>query len=280
MLLGYVGYYLGRQNLSAAIPLLEEAFGYTNTDLAGIVAISELAYAVGKFVNGPLGDKLGGKKIFLLGLAGTVVFNVLFALSESMGGAVGVSTLTMFVAVWCCCRYSLSMGWGGIAKTIGAWYPPERNGTIMGWISINFQFGGVAATMFALEDVITTQNANNLKCKVIVECANGPVTPNADAILREKKIMVIPDILANAGGVAVSYFEWIQNKNGFYWSVEEVHERLRTMMVREFKNVYERYRQQKLDMRTAAYAHALERLGEAIEALGTHAFYSGNGGHV
>ncbi|MCA8925065.1 MAG: MFS transporter [Planctomycetes bacterium] len=140
MLLGYVGYYLCRKNLSAAFPLMEKAFDYTNSDLGMIAAASEIAYAAGKFVNGPLGDKLGGKKIFLVGMAGAIFFNVLFALSWS---------LWMFVAVWCACRYFLSMGWGGIAKTIGYWYPAERNGTIMGFISINFQFGGVAAVLFA-----------------------------------------------------------------------------------------------------------------------------------
>lgn len=158
MLLGYVGYYLGRKNLSAALPLLEEVFGYSNEQLATIAAASELAYAGGKLVNGPLGDKLGGKKIFLLGLAGALVCNVLFALADHMGPAIGVETLTLFVVIWCACRFFLSMGWGGIAKTIGAWYEPERNGTIMGYISLNFQFGGVAASLFAgfLVGTVTT----------------------------------------------------------------------------------------------------------------------------
>lgn len=140
MLLGYVGYYMVRKNLSAAFPLMETALGYTNTQLGVIAATSEIAYAIGKFINGPLGDKIGGKRIFLLGMAGAIACNFLFAMG---------STLPYFVAVWCLCRYFLSMGWGGIAKTIGAWYEPERNGTIMGWISLNFQFGGVLATLFA-----------------------------------------------------------------------------------------------------------------------------------
>lgn len=140
MLLGYVGYYLCRKNLSAALPLLETEFGYNNAQLGLIGASSEIAYAAGKFINGPLGDKVGGKNIFLLGMAGAIVFNLIFASS---------ATLTAFIVVWCLCRFFLSMGWGGIVKTIGSWYEPERNGTIMGWISINFQFGGVAATLFA-----------------------------------------------------------------------------------------------------------------------------------
>lgn len=140
MLFGYVGYYMVRQNLPAAFPLMEKAFGYSNSQLGLIAASSEIVYAIGKFINGPLGDRLGGKKIFLLGMAGAIFCNLLFAFGSS---------IAWFVVVWCLCRYFLSMGWGGVAKTMGAWYEPERNGTIMGWISLNFQFGGVAATLFA-----------------------------------------------------------------------------------------------------------------------------------
>lgn len=140
MLFGYVGYYMVRKNFSASFPLLEKTFGYTNTQLGFIAASSELAYALGKLINGPLGDKVGGKKIFLLGMAGAIVCNIAFSFGNSYG---------YFLITWCVCRYFLSMGWGGIAKTIGAWYEPEKNGTVMGWISLNFQFGGVVATLFA-----------------------------------------------------------------------------------------------------------------------------------
>lgn len=139
-LIGYIGYYLCRANLPAAFPLMSTTFGYTNTQLGLIAATSEGAYSLGKFINGPLADKFGGKKIFLLGLAGAIFFNVVFAFS---------STLAAFILVWCICRYFLSMGWGGLTKMIGNWYPPEQNGTVMGFISINFQFGGVIATLFA-----------------------------------------------------------------------------------------------------------------------------------
>lgn len=139
-LLGYVGYYLCRGNLSAAFPLLEQEFGYSNTQLGLIASLSEMAYAAGKFINGPLADRIGGRKIFLVGMAGAIFWNIIFALSAS---------LTAFIIVWCCCRYFLSMGWGGLTKTIGNWYPRDRNGTVMGLISVNFQFGGVAATLFA-----------------------------------------------------------------------------------------------------------------------------------
>jgi len=140
MLIGYVGYYICRGNLSAAFPLLEQEFGYSNTQLGLIASLSEMAYAAGKFINGPLADRIGGRKIFLTGMAGAIFFNVVFALSAS---------LSAFIIVWCFCRYFLSMGWGGLTKTIGNWYPIDRNGTVMGLISVNFQFGGVAATLFA-----------------------------------------------------------------------------------------------------------------------------------
>jgi sugar phosphate permease len=140
MLIGYMGYYLCRGNLSAAFPLLSDTFGYTNSELGLLAFYSELAYAAGKFINGPLGDKVGGRPIFLLGMAGAVVFNFVFSLGSS---------LVFFTTVWCFCRYFLSMGWGGLTKTMGAWYEPERNGTVMGFISITFQFGGVLATLFA-----------------------------------------------------------------------------------------------------------------------------------
>lgn len=139
MLLGYVGYYLVRGNLSVAIPLLSQEFGYSNTDLAVILTFSEVAYAIGKFTTGPLADQIGGKKVFLLGMAGAIVCNLLFPLQ------VGI---VYFTAVWCVCRYFLSMGWGGIIKAIGEWYEPERHGTVMGLISINFQFGSVVASVF------------------------------------------------------------------------------------------------------------------------------------
>lgn len=139
-LVGYIGYYICRKNLSAAIPLISETFGYSNTQLGLIALYSEFAYALGKFINGPLGDKIGGRKIFLIGMVGAIGCNLLFSLG---------SNLIYFIVIWCICRYFLSMGWGGLAKMIGNWYEPEKNGTVMGFISLNFQFGGVIATLFA-----------------------------------------------------------------------------------------------------------------------------------
>jgi glutamate dehydrogenase (NADP+) len=126
----------------------------------------------------------------------------------------------------------------------------------------------------ALENQITKENADRIKARVIVELANGPVMNDADEILQKKEILVIPDILANAGGVTVSYFEWVQNRAGYYWDLKTVHNRLHEIMVREFNNVYELMESHKVDMRTAAYIHALNRQAEAVSALGTHEYFA------
>lgn len=128
----------------------------------------------------------------------------------------------------------------------------------------------------ALENVITVSNASKIKAPVIIEVANGPTTGDADEILNEKGKLVVPDILANAGGVTVSYFEWVQNQQGFYWSLEEVQQKLHAMMSKEFDHVYDWMVEKKIDMRTAAYAVALSRIGAAISSLGTAQYFSDN----
>lgn len=140
MLVGYIGYYLVRGNLSVALPLLSQAYGYTNVELGAILSISEVSYAIGKFTTGPLADRIGGKKVFMLGFVGAILFNFIFPLYASV---------MYFTVIWCFVRYFLSMGWGGIIKIIGAWYEPEKHGTAMGLISINFQFGGAFTAMFS-----------------------------------------------------------------------------------------------------------------------------------
>jgi glutamate dehydrogenase (NADP+) len=129
----------------------------------------------------------------------------------------------------------------------------------------------------ALEDQITAENAARVKAPVVVEVANGPVTSEADAVLAERDILIVPDILANAGGVTVSYFEWTQNRQGYYWSLEEVHRRLQEIMSREFRAVHERAEAIGCDMRTAAYVHALDRIGGAIAAQGTQRYFTNDG---
>jgi len=116
----------------------------------------------------------------------------------------------------------------------------------------------------ALADQVTLKNADKIKAKYILELANGPVSPEADEILENKKIIVVPDILANAGGVVVSYFEWLQNKEDKYWDKEEVYSKLKEIMVKEFDNVLKLSEENKISLRLAAYVLALERLNEAI----------------
>jgi glutamate dehydrogenase (NADP+) len=126
----------------------------------------------------------------------------------------------------------------------------------------------------ALENQITKENAPRVKARHIIEVANGPITSDADAMLTDQGISVVPDILANAGGVTVSYFEWLQNRSGFYWELAEVHRRLQAIMSREFENVYELALEHGIDMRTAAYVLALKRIGETMEAKGTQAYFN------
>ncbi len=127
----------------------------------------------------------------------------------------------------------------------------------------------------ALEEMITIKNAASIKAKVILELANGPVTADADKILSEMGVVVLPDILANAGGVTVSYFEWVQNRQGFYWDLEEIHARLKKMIEREGRAVWGIACDRGVSVRSAAYIHALGRLATAIEAHGTQSYFSG-----
>jgi glutamate dehydrogenase (NADP+) len=126
----------------------------------------------------------------------------------------------------------------------------------------------------ALENQITESNASGVRAKYIFEAANGPITAAADAILEAKGIRVFPDILINAGGVTVSYFEWVQNRSGLYWTVEEVNDRLQQKMVTETERIWSIAQQKSISMRTAAYVHALDRIGAAIDAKGTRDYYS------
>jgi glutamate dehydrogenase len=121
----------------------------------------------------------------------------------------------------------------------------------------------------ALENQITSENAGRVKARIVVEAANGPTTPEADKILAEKHILVVPDILANAGGVTVSYFEWVQNNMGFYWTEEEVNTRLGQLMTKAFHRVYDLHQARKdTNLRVAAYMLAVKRVSEAMEVRG------------
>src|SRR5690606_34892559 len=112
----------------------------------------------------------------------------------------------------------------------------------------------------AMENVITSRNAGSVRAKIIIEGANGPTTANADTILDEKGVFVVPDILANAGGVTVSYFEWVQDRAGFFWPEDVVNDRLREIMTRGFRDVSALAQQHNVNMRTAAYMLAITRV--------------------
>lgn len=126
----------------------------------------------------------------------------------------------------------------------------------------------------ALENQITAANADQIQARYIFEVANGPITSAADAVLDQKGILVFPDILVNAGGVTVSYFEWVQNRSGLYWTLEEVNYRLQEKMVAEADKIWAIAHNKNTSLRTAAYIHALNRLGEAIDAKGTRDYYA------
>ncbi len=123
----------------------------------------------------------------------------------------------------------------------------------------------------ALENVITSKNAAKIQARVICEGANGPTTAGADSILDEKEIFVIPDILANAGGVTVSYFEWVQDRGGYFWSEDTVNERLNDIMCRSFADVLKLSMQHKVNMRTAAYMVSISRVATVHRLRGIYA---------
>ncbi len=178
----------------------------------------------------------------------------------------------------------------GIAEREGGLYNPAgidihqlleyryRNNTILG-------FRGAEATPSeellisdceilipaATENVITSRNADKIKAKIVVEGANGPTTAVADEILAEKRIFIVPDILANAGGVTVSYFEWVQDRQGFFWNEQLVNTRLEEIMVESFDAVVEFAEKHQVNNRTAAYMLALDRVAAAIKLRGIYA---------
>ena len=120
----------------------------------------------------------------------------------------------------------------------------------------------------ALENQITEDIAKNLKCKILAEAANGPTLPEADPIIYKKKILVIPDILANSGGVCISYLEWVQNNMGYYWTFDEVAKKMESNITKGFKDAYAKSKEHKIDMRKATMVLAVQRVLEAFEQKG------------
>ena len=120
----------------------------------------------------------------------------------------------------------------------------------------------------AIENQITAENANDIKAHTIIELANGPTTPEADEILYKNDVTVIPDVLANAGGVTVSYFEWLQNIQNTSWSESETNRKLAEIMIESYDSIHEKVKQHKIDYRKASFILAIERITSAMKGRG------------
>ena len=151
----------------------------------------------------------------------------------------------------------------------------ERSGTVVGMPGTSRISNDELLSMkcdilipAALENVITLNNADQIKAKIVAEAANGPTTPHADEVLARKGVMLLPDILANAGGVTVSYFEWVQDLQSFFWSEAEVNAKLESVMRRAFAEVHESARKHRTHMRTGAYCLAVGRVADATLVRG------------
>jgi len=127
----------------------------------------------------------------------------------------------------------------------------------------------------ALEGVIDAGNAERIRAPIIAEVANGPIVAEVDELLHERGITVVPDVLTNAGGVIVSYFEWVQNRQGYAWTLDEVRARLKDLISRAFGEIWSIHEQEGTPLRSAAYTVALRRIAEAIETHGTRSFFTG-----
>ncbi|MEN8184724.1 MAG: Glu/Leu/Phe/Val dehydrogenase, partial [Myxococcota bacterium] len=125
----------------------------------------------------------------------------------------------------------------------------------------------------ALEGVIDSRNVERIRAPIVAEVANGPIVGDVDARLRERGTLVLPDVLVNAGGVTVSYFEWVQNRQGYAWTLEEVRARLEQVLTRAFEATWRIVEEEDVSPRGGAYALAMRRIAEAIEAQGTHEFF-------
>lgn len=154
-------------------------------------------------------------------------------------------------------------------------YKDTHGGTLEGYqdatVISNFELLTLPVDVLvpaAMEDVITGKNARDIKAKMIIEGANGPTSAKADSIINEKGILVAPDILANAGGVTVSYFEWVQNRLGYKWSKDRVHRRMDKIIRDAFENVYSKSIEYNVPLRTAAYIVAIDKVAKTFKFRG------------
>lgn len=174
----------------------------------------------------------------------------------------------------------------GISDAYGALYDPE--GLDIDYLLDRRDSFGTVTTLFpnqitnkdlliqdcdilvpaAIENQITEENASQIKAKILVEAANGPTTQRATEILTERGVLIVPDVLASAGGVVVSYFEWVQNNQGYYWTEEEVNRKLEEILTKSFYQVYQNSIGKKIDMRLSAYIVGLRRVAEAVRWRG------------
>ncbi|GAA0743103.1 Glu/Leu/Phe/Val dehydrogenase [Clostridium oceanicum] len=188
---------------------------------------------------------------------------------EKLGGTV------VAVAEWCKEKgtYAVYKEDGFCGKDLEEYF--QKNRSLIGFpgakeISME-EFWGLNVDILipaALENAVTKENAPLINAKLVCEAANGPITPEADAILNEKGITVTPDILTNAGGVTVSYFEWVQNLYGYYWSEEEVEKKEEEAMVKAFNALWDIKELYKVTMREAAYMHSIKKVAGAMKARG------------
>jgi len=155
-------------------------------------------------------------------------------------------------------------------KRVAEW--KEKTGSVIGFPGTKTVSGEEFLTAeadilvpAALENVIDEKVARKIKAKIVVEMANGPVTPQGDEILKKRKIICLPDFLANSGGVIVSWLEWVQNKTGYYWEKDEVLAKMKGKIIPAFEKVWQEAKKRKTDLRTAAWIVALEKLSRAIE---------------
>jgi len=169
----------------------------------------------------------------------------------------------------------------GISDAYGAIYKPE--GLDIDYLLDKRDSFGTVTTLFdhtitnqelleqdcdilvpaAISNQITKENAHLIKAQIVVEAANGPTTLEATKILTERNVLLVPDVLASSGGVTVSYFEWVQNNQGYYWEDEEVQTKLKALLVNSFNQIYEMSETRKVDMRLAAYMVGVRKMAEA-----------------